>query len=155
MLIKIITFIEFLLSWIFMYNKPSIKYEDYDAILKIPSISINQYLYDLGDKRNNLDERLIFLNGSSTPEKEGGNVIIAGHSGFGNISYFKNLYKIKLKDEIYFTYHGKEYIYEVVNKYKVPKTGEVEIIRDPNISSITLITCYGSKKQLVVIGKQL
>lgn len=155
MVIKIIRLLEILISFAFMNYKQvtSVKVE-YDAILKIPSISLNQYLYDKEDSRNNLDERLIFLESSTTPDKEGGNVIIAGHSGFGDIAYFKNLYKVKLKDKIYLTYHEKEYIYEVIKKYKVPKTGEVEVIRDPNDKVITLITCYGPKEQIIIIGKQ-
>ncbi len=151
---KVLAFIQFLLMIIsFNYQKLFLK-KEVDIRLTIPSISLNQVLYEKEDERNKLEERLIFLKSSSTPEIKGGNVIIAGHSGYGNIAYFKDLYKIKIKDDIFLTYHGKKYQYEVVRKYKVPKTGEVEVIRDPNDSSITLITCYGSKEQLVVIGKQ-
>jgi len=151
---KILTFIQFLLTIIsFHYQKWQPKNEN-NILLTIPRISLNQVLYEKGDEKNNLDERLIFLKSSSLPEEKGGNVIIAGHSGFGNIAYFKDLYKVKVGDNIFLNYYGKKYSYEVTRKYKVPKTGEVEVIRDPNDSSITLITCYGSKEQLVVIGKQ-
>ena len=36
--------------------------------------------------------------------------------------------------------------------YEVLKTGKVSIKRDKNKSTITMITCKGSDKQLVVIG---
>lgn len=124
------------------------------ATLMIPSISLEQDLYSKGDKRNNIDERLVFLESSSTPEIEKGNVIIAGHSGYGEIAYFKNLYKLKLGDKIYLTYLQKKYTYQIVDMYKVPKTGKVEVIRDSNKKTITLITCYGNKEQLIIIGEQ-
>lgn len=124
------------------------------AALTIPSISLEQELYSKDDKRNNIDERLIFLDSSSTPDIEKGNVIIAGHSGYGDIAYFKNLYKLKLGDLVYLTYFQKKYTYQIVDMYKVPKTGKVEVIRDSNKKTITLITCSGNKEQLIVIGEQ-
>ncbi len=128
--------------------------KDSIATLEIPAISLKQDLYDKNDERSNLDEKLIFLKSSSTPEEESGNVIIAGHSGFGEVAYFKNLYKLKLGDTILFTYYNKNYSYQIVDMYKVPKTGQVEVIRDSNKKTITLITCFGNNEQLVVIGEQ-
>lgn len=124
------------------------------ATLTIPAISLVQDLYAKGDARNNLDERLVFLKSSSLPNEKKGNVIIAGHSGFGEVAYFKNLYKLKLGDEIYLTYDKKKYTYKIIDMYKVLKTGKVEVVRDSNSQTITLITCYGNKEQLVIIGEQ-
>lgn len=124
------------------------------ATLTIPAISLSHNLYAKEDSRNNLDERLIFLKSSSLPDEEKGNVIIVGHSGYGEIAYFKNLYKLKLGDMIYLTYDKKKYTYKIVDMYKVLKTGKVEVIRDSNKKTITLITCYGNKNQLVIIGEQ-
>lgn len=124
------------------------------ATLAIPAISLEQDLYAKDDERSNIDERLVFLSSSSSPEKEKGNVIIAGHSGFGDIAYFKNLYRLKLGDNIFLTYNNKQYRYQIVDMYKVPKTGKIELVRDSNKKTITLITCYGNKEQLVIIGEQ-
>ncbi len=124
------------------------------ATLEIPAISLTHDLYEIGDERNDLDKRLIFLNSSSTPEEKKGNVIIAGHSGFGDIAYFRNLYKLKLGNKIYLTYQGKKYTYIIVDMYKVVKTGKVSVKRDSNKKTITLITCYGTSEQLIVIGEQ-
>lgn len=124
------------------------------ATLEIPSISLKQELYDKNDVRNNLNEHIIFLPSSSTPDKDKGNVIIAGHNGLTNAAYFKNLHRLKLGDMISLTYYGKSYTYKVVDMYKVAKTGQVEVIRDSNKRTITLITCSGNKDQLVVIGEQ-
>ena len=42
------------------------------------------------------------------PDKENGNVILAGHSGSGRTAFFKNLYKLETDDEV-------SIFYEVVN----------------------------------------
>lgn len=34
------------------------------------------------------------------PDKENGNVILAGHSGSGRTAFFKNLYKLETDDEV-------------------------------------------------------
>ena len=101
-----------------------------------------------------MDKNIIFLPSTKTPEEEGGNVILAGHSGFGKTAYFKNLYQLKIGDQILLTFLGKQYVYFVSRTYSVDKTGKVEVIRDPNKKTITLITCAGTKKQFVVIGEQ-
>ena len=38
-----------------------------------------------------------------------------------------------------------------MNSYKVKKTGQVDIIRNNDKNTLTLITCYGEDKQLIVI----
>ncbi len=124
------------------------------AFLDIPKINLFQKLYAKGDIHNRLEENIIFLASSSMPDEEGGNVILAGHSGYGKIAYFKNLYKLKRNDSIYLHYQGKDYEYSIIKIYEVPKTGEVEAIRDPHKKSITLITCYSKEKQLIVVGEQ-
>jgi LPXTG-site transpeptidase (sortase) family protein len=120
------------------------------ATLKIPAISLSQKLYENGD----INQHLIFLEDSAKPSEKGGNVIIAGHSGYGDIAYFKNLYQLQKGDDIWLTYQNQKYHYIVTSSYKVPKTGEVEIIRDSQKNTITLITCYGKNQQLIVIGEQ-
>lgn len=135
-------------------NFDFIKEEEPIATLKIPAISLSHELYAKDDKNNNLNERLVFLKSSAEPNEEKGNVIIAGHSGFGEIAYFKNLYKLKLGDVIYLTYKGQNYTYKIADMYKVLKTGKIEVVRDSNKKTITLITCYGNKEQLVIIGEQ-
>ena len=49
-------------------------------------------------------------------------------------------------------YNSQEYTYKISKIYEVLKTGKVSIKRDKNKSTITMITCKGSDKQLVVIG---
>jgi len=120
------------------------------ALLKIPSINLEQPLYDI--KNNDIDKNIIFLESSDMPTVHNGNVIIAGHSGASSVSYFKYLYKLKIGDLIYLEYNDKIYKYQIDNRYFVNKTGSVEIIRDNNVKTLTLVTCYGKDKQLVLIG---
>lgn len=127
----------------------------YEAHLTIPKIGLSQFIYDKEDVRSDLEKNLIFVDDSDTPLINNGNVIIAGHSGSTTVSYFKNLYKLRIGDIIYLEYDDYVYKYEVDYKYLVMKNGNVEIIRDNNKESLTLITCYGNDKQLVVISNKI
>lgn len=124
------------------------KVEEYVAFLKIPKINLEQPLYENGD----IDKNIIFINGSDMPTIKKGNVIIAGHSGASEVSYFRYLYKLDLGDIVYLEYKGKNYKYKIDNRYFVKKTGNVEIIRDNNANTVTLITCHGKDKQLVLVA---
>jgi len=125
---------------------------DYYAYLRIPEINLSQPLYSKEDSRNDIDSNLIFIDDSDTPLMSNGNVIIAGHSGSSTVSYFKNLYNLDIGDLIYLEYDNDVYKYKIDNKYLVKKTGNIEIIRDTNTKVVTLVTCYGNDKQLVVIA---
>ena len=71
------------------------------------------------------------------------------------MSYFKNLYKLKNGDIIYLEYDNYNYKYVVDNIYLIDKTGKAEIRRDNTKETITLITCFGKDKQLVIIGNKV
>lgn len=130
-------------------------YNDYYeclAILNIPKINLSRCLYDIDSKENNVNKNVEVLKASSMPDVKGGNLILAGHNGNSSVGYFKNLHKLSLGDEIIIEYEGIKYVYEVEKMYDVLKTGSVAIKRDKTKDSITLITCLGSDRQLVVIG---
>ena len=67
---------------------------------------------------------------------------------------FKNLYKMQEGNEIYIYYSGMKYVYILNNIYDVNKTGEVEIKRDFNKNTLTLITCTkdSDTKQTIYIS---
>ena len=78
------------------------------------------------------------------PDKENGNVILAGHSGSGRTAFFKNLYKLETDDEVS--------IFYVVNQYDIEKTGTANIVRNAEKSTLTLITCrHNTNKQIIYI----
>ena len=90
------------------------------------------------------------------PDKVNGTFILAGHSGSGTFSHFKNLHKLSLNDNVYVYYSGYKYSYKVVNIYDVKKTGKVEIKRDINKTYLVLITCRdGTDYQIVFIAELL
>lgn len=134
------------------YVNNSYKEITYEAYLRIPKINLSQPLYSKEDKRSDIDQNIIFVEDSDMPTTENGNVIIAGHSGSSTVSYFKYLHKLEIGDVIYLEYDDEVYKFRVDNRYFVKKTGVVEVIRDTNTKSLTLVTCYGNTKQLVIVA---
>lgn len=125
---------------------------DYFAVIKIPKIGLEKGLANKGSYYNNVNRNILVLNESDMPDKEKGNVILAGHSGSGRTAYFKNLYKLQADDEVSIFYNGSEYKYKVVNQYDIEKTGTANIVRNAEKSTLTLITCrQGTNKQIIYI----
>lgn len=116
-------------------------YEEYLGILDIPKINFYKGFYSKTSSLNNVKFNLLVLKESDYPDVVNGNLIIAGHSGNYNNSYFKDLYKLDIDDTITVHYQGKDYIYKITKIYNEKKTGTVRILRDRNKTSLTLITC--------------
>lgn len=132
-----------------------IKY-DYIAIIKIPKINLERGLVDPKSKYNNVNYNIEILKESSKPDEENGNVILAAHSGNSRVSFFKNLNKLVLGDEVFIDYNGKTYSYKVTNIYDIEKTGKAKIVTNKNKTSLTLITCrHNTNKQIVIICEQV
>lgn len=128
------------------------KSNNYLAVIEIPKISLRRYLYDINSKQNDVDKNIEILKNSDMPGVKGGNLILAGHNGNTSVGHFRNLHKLVLNDEIIIYYNDNKYVYKVSKIYDVLKTGTVAIKRDKSQSTLTLITCLGSDRQLVVIG---
>ena len=122
------------------------------GVIEIPKISLKRYLYKIEVDQNDVDKNIEVLKSSDMPDVKGGNLILAGHNGNTSVGHFRNLHKLSLGDDIIVNYKGKSYNYEVSKIYDVLKTGTVAIKRAKNKNTITLITCLGSDRQLVVIG---
>ena len=129
--------------------------EKYIAILEIPKISLKRGLVSTKSNKNNVDYNIQIISSSNTPDKEKGNFILAGHSGSGYSAFFKNLDKLQIDDYSYVYYENQKYIYKVVNIYEVEKTGVVEIRRNYDKTTLTLITCTkgDDTKQTVIISE--
>lgn len=125
---------------------------NYLARINIPKIGINRYLYNIDSKMNNVNKNIEILKGSDMPDAENGNFILAAHSGYSSIAYFHNLYKLEIGDIVILNYKNNNYKYIVSDMYDVLKTGKITVKRDKNKTAITMITCKGEDKQLVVIG---
>ena len=127
---------------------------NYIAVLKIPKIKLVRGLVDRNSYQNNIKYNVEILKDSSMPDEEKGNVILAAHSGNARISYFKNLDKLVIGDDISIEYNSVIYNYKVIDIYLIDKTGIAEIIRNKNKSTLTLITCkHNTNKQIIVIAE--
>ncbi len=119
---------------------------NYIAFLEIDKINLRQGLLPKENYYNYVDYHVQILNISDFPDVVNGNFILAGHSGTSNVAFFKNLYKLSLGDTAKIYYGGKVYKYEIVNIYKEDKDGSVNIYRNENKTTLTLITCTKDDK---------
>ena len=116
-------------------------YEEYLGVLDIPKINFYKGFYSKTSSLNNVQFNLFVLKESDYPDVVNGNLIIAGHSGNYNNSYFNDLYKLSIDDTVTVHYQGKDYTYKITKIYNEKKTGTVRILRNRNKTSLTLITC--------------
>lgn len=114
--------------------------ESYYAILKISKINLVRELYRTENLLNNVDQNIMVHGKSTFPGDTPSNVILASHSGTGKNSYFKNLYKLEIGDEINLYYNNTIYEYIVSEIEVLPKTGKL-YLKNYNNDIITLITC--------------
>lgn len=132
-------------------NKPSVSKDDYLGRLMIPKINFNRSFYKIDSVYNDVDKNIQVMKGSSLPDIDGGNLIIAGHSGNVWFSFFKNLYKLKKGNNAYVYYNDTKYTYKVVDIYNVKKNGKVTVKRDRTKRTMTLITCTKNSKTLQTV----
>ena len=122
-------------------KKNSYTYEEYLGIIEISKINLYKGFYSKTSSLNNVKFNLYVLPESSYPDTDKGNLIIAGHSGNYNNSYFANLYELEIDDNVTIYYNNLKYTYKIVNIYYEKKTGSVRIFRDKDKTTLTLITC--------------
>lgn len=125
---------------------------NYVALIKIPKINLEKGLCGIGSKCNNVNRNIQILKESDYPNVNNGNFILAGHSGTRNVSYFKNLDKLALGDNVSIFFNGYEYRYEIKTIYDIEKTGTADIVRNQDKTTLTLITCrHNTNKQIIII----
>lgn len=115
--------------------------DDYIGYLTIPKINLNKGFVDKRSSENDVEKNIMVIEGSTYPDVERGNFILAGHSGTGWKAFFNELYRLNVGDEAYITYKGKKYTYKITNIYKQNKTGKIAIYRNYNKTTLTLVTC--------------
>ncbi len=136
-------------------NLPETITNDYIGYLSIPKINLNKGFLDLRSKENDVDKNILVVQGSTYPDVENGNLILASHSGPSWNAYFNDLYKLKVDDLIYVSYKNKKYTYKIKNIYKQEKVGTIAIYRNYDKTTLTLVTCtnFDSKTQTVYISE--
>ena len=126
---------------------------DYIGILKIPKINLIRGLVSPDSKYNNVDYNIQIIDGSDMPNVTNGCFILAAHSGNASISYFKNLNKLSVGDNVSLDYANNTYNYKIVKIYEVEKTGKVKIERNHDKTTLVLITCkHNTNKQIVLVA---
>ncbi len=133
------------------YVDPYLNY--YIGKLEIPKINLSRGFLSMDSPYNHVDRNMQIIKGSTYPDVDKGNFILAAHSGNSYLSYFHNLYKLSKGDMAYINYQNKRYSYKIVNIYEQAKTGKIAIYRDANKTTLTLVTCTRNKsdKQTVYI----
>ena len=126
--------------------------EEYLGILEIKKIKLRKGFYKLNSNLNNVDKNIMIVSSSNMPDVNKGNLILASHSGNSRVSYFRYLDKLDMGDIASIYYLGKKYDYKLINYYDVDKNGSVQIIKNNDINTLTLITCKkNTDKQTVFI----
>ena len=126
--------------------------EEYLGILEIKKIKLRKGFYKLNSNLNNVDKNIMIVSSSDMPNVNKGNLILASHSGNSSVSYFRFLDKLDMEDIASIYYLGKKYDYKLINYYDVDKNGSVQIIKNNDINTLTLITCKkNTDKQTVFI----
>ena len=118
----------------------------------IPKINLKKNTYSFNDQKNDVNKN-IFLAINYDFNTLKGSTILAAHSGNSEVSYFYDLDKLGLNDEIIIETNNKIISYEVDKIYLINKTGKFNY-QDYD-KGIYLITCSKKykKKQLVIYAK--
>lgn len=127
----------------------------YIGYLEIPKLGIKKGFLDVNDKNNTVEKNIEVVKTSNYPDVENGNLIIAGHSGYGYKAFFKDLYKVENGDVAYVYYGNIKYTYQVKKIYTQERTGKIAIYRNYDQKTLTLITCTkdDKTKQTVYIAE--
>ena len=121
--------------------EPEVITESYIAVLEIPEIDLKKGIYALGSRYNTVSRNVSILSPSDYPDVQGGNFVLAAHSGNGYLSFFRNLYKLGNGSYAYIYYINIKYTYKITYIYKQPKTGTINVYRPYGKTTLMLITC--------------
>ena len=113
----------------------------YIGELSIPKIKLKRGFVSKESRYNNIEYNITIANEANYPDVPMGNFILMAHSGNAYISFFDKLYKLQIGDEASVSYNAVTYNYRLTNIYNQAKTGTVAIYRNPNVKTLTLITC--------------
>lgn len=129
-------------------NQLEIKSE-YLMVLEIPKINLKQGIYNKNDTRNTIDQNISILSESIKIDNQNSLLILAAHSGNSIYSFFKDLNKIALNDEILIYYEKQKYTYKINKIYEISKTNSLEFPKIKN-NKIVLVTCLDDDNYLII-----
>lgn len=124
--------------------------EDYFMILDIPKIGLKKHIFSLSDSRNNIEENVTLLKESLMPDE--GTVILASHSGNSSVSFFNNLNKLEIGDEVRIFYDSKEYKY-IVDSFKIYSKSDLIFHTKIDERKLIMVTCLDDLNYLIYFAK--
>ncbi len=129
------------------------KESDIVGTLTIPKISLEQELYPIGHEENTIEKHVSILKESTSPKEENSIMILAAHSGTGEIAFFEELDQLKIGDSLFLTYQEENYEYVVIEIWEEEKNGFIHLNQRKE-KQLILTTCHPKKekKQLIVNG---
>ena len=129
--------------------------DNYIGYLEVPDVNIKRGFVPINSKYNSVKYNVMVIEGSTMPDVENGNLILAAHRGNSSVSFFDKLYKVKIGSYAYVTYNNNVYKYELKNTYDEPKDGMLTIRRNADASCLTLITCNRDRKTQKIFNYEL
>ena len=117
--------------------------------IEIPSLNINYAIF------NEFNEELLKMSPCKfygVEINETGNIAIAGHN-FDNHTFFSDLNKLQINDEIYlYSNTNEKYIYSVYNTFET-YSNDLSVLNSKFIASkeLTLVTCNNSNKKRFIV----
>ena len=126
---------------------------DTNGIIEIPKINLKEQLPNINSTDNDVNKNIYILKESIFPlEGKNSHIILAAHSGYNKIAYFKRLPELVIGDNVYLYYNSKKYLYQITTFFEIEKTGKL-IYKTKSNDDITLITCLkGTNKQIIYQG---
>jgi LPXTG-site transpeptidase (sortase) family protein len=112
--------------------------------LIIKNINLKQNLYSINSEENTIEKNVEILKESIYPDKDNSLMILAAHSGTGEIAYFEELDKLNINDEIILIYKNKKYTYIIKEIWEEKKNGYININKE-NKKQLILTTCSPNK----------
>ena len=130
------------------YLDNNITKNDVIATLEIPKINLKRDIYSLTNPHNNVEENVTILTDTENL------IVLAAHSGPGDIAYFNDLDELTLNDTINLTYKNTNLLYKITSIEEQPKDGNIEIKKREQ-KRLILTTCSkkSNDKQLVIISE--
>lgn len=118
--------------------------------LEIPKLNLKKDVYNKDSKLNNISKNVTILEESTLPDEEYFHLFLAAHSGTSKISYFRTLINLKGNDVAKIYWQDKIYIFKVLEILKLPKQKFIEVEKNKQEKLLTLITCIGHDKRLII-----
>lgn len=118
---------------------------EYLMVLEIPKINLQKGIYNISDKRNNIDENVTILNIEDNLKY----LVLVSHSGNAFNAYFNDLYKLYFDDSVIIYYNKQKIEYKVKRIYRHNKNKNFHLKQNDE-NKLILITCLNKEKYLII-----